>query len=60
MNRHKLEIGDVFWEYNAELNSGYPRIAHSEIHIKYFYDGYGVRAFYTKEDLLEAHPEAVI
>lgn len=56
----KLKVGDTFWEYNRMLNAGYKRIAHTDEHIKYFLAGYSKRAFFTKEELLEAHPDASV
>ena len=53
-----LKIGESFWEYNS--GAGYRRTAHSEKHIRYFWEGYGTRAFFAKEELLAIYPEAVI
>ena len=53
-----LVVGDPFWEYNSGV--GYKRFAQSEEHIKYFWEGYGRRAFFTKEELIEAHPNAEV
>lgn len=56
----QLKIGDWFWEYNSDLNAGYRRIAHSEKHIEYFWNGYNKRAFFTKEELLSVYPDAIV
>ena len=53
-----LKVGDCFWEYNKGI--GYPRKAHTEVHINYFWQGYGTRAFFTKEELLAKYPNAEI
>ncbi len=58
--KRKLKIGEWFWEYNKLFNSGYKRFAHSENHVKYFEEGYGTRAFFTKDELLKKYPNAVI
>ena len=58
-----LKVGDVFWEYN-DVNTingvGYPRHAHSQSHVNYFYKRYGTVTFFTKEELLKAHPKAIV
>lgn len=53
-----LKVGDVFWEYNSGV--GYPRHAHSQAHVNYFYRKHGTITFYTKEELLKAHPNAIV
>ena len=55
-----LKVGDVFWEYVKDHNLGYPRHAHSQNHVQYFYKGYGITTFYTKEELLKKYPRAVV
>jgi hypothetical protein len=45
-----MKIGDTFWEYNADLDTIYPRKILSEHHIEYFKKGLGKRSFYTKEE----------
>ena len=57
LKRKNIKVGDTFWEYNSGV--GYERKAMSEQHIKYFWDGYGTRAFFTKEELLNVYPNAV-
>lgn len=46
-----LKVKDTFWEYNTETKTGYPRIAHSENHVKYFYKHYKDFTFYTEEEM---------
>jgi len=46
-----LKVKDTFWEYNEETKTGYPRIAHSENHVKYFYKHYKDFTFYTEEEM---------
>ena len=53
-----LYIGDYFWEYNSGV--GYKRKAHSALHVEYFWKGYGIRAFFTKEELLAKYPNAEV
>lgn len=52
-----LNVGDWFWEYNNGF--GYKRKAHSALHIDYFWKGYRIRAFFTKEELLAVYPMAI-
>ena len=53
-----IKVGDYFWEYNNGV--GYRRKAHSEEHIKYFWEGYMTRAFFTVDELLSVYPNAII
>ena len=53
-----MRTGDLFWEYNS--GAGYRRRAHSEGHVRYFWEGYGTRAFFTIGELLSVYPDAVI
>lgn len=53
-----LNVGDYFWEYNSGV--GYKRKAHSVHHVEYFWKGYGTRAFFTMEELLEKYPNAEV
>ena len=53
-----LNIGDYFGEYNSGV--GYKRKAHSALHVEYFWEGYGTRAFFTKEELLAKYPNAIV
>lgn len=46
-----LKIGDKFWEYNKNLKCGYPRVAHSENHLKYFNKHYKDFTFYSKKEM---------
>ena len=53
-----IKVGDYFWEYNNGV--GYRRKTHSEEHIKYFWEGYMTRAFFTVDELLSVYPSAII
>ena len=53
-----IKVGDYFWEYNNGV--GYKRKAHSEEHIKYFWEGYMTRAFFTVDELLSVYPNAIV
>ena len=53
-----LEVGQWFWEYNKGV--GYKRKAHHNAHIEYFWKGYKVITFFTKEELLSVYPQAII
>ena len=53
-----IKVGDYFWEYNNGV--GYRRKAHSEEHIKYFWEGYMTRAFFTVDELLSVYPNAIV
>ena len=53
-----IQVGDYFWEYNNGV--GYRRKARSEEYIKYFWEGYMTRAFFTKEELLSVYPSAIV
>ena len=58
MTTRQLNVGDWFWEYNNGV--GYKRKAHSALHVEYFWKGYGTRAFFTMEELLEKYPNAEV
>ena len=58
MDTKQMRTGDLFWEYNS--GAGYRRRAHLEGHVRYFWKGYGTRAFFTAGELLSAYPDAVI
>ena len=52
-----LKVGDTFWEYNSGV--GYPRLTHSKSHIVYFKKRYKATTFFTENELLEYHPDAM-